>query len=60
MVTGRERKGLGIQIKRMIKDSKAKPNITTEKSKSFSDVVIRLCDVYSEIKLGGKGEEEEI
>lgn len=47
-------KGIGnrIQIERMIKDSKAKkPNITTEKCKSCSDVVLRLCDVYSEIKV---------
>ncbi len=44
----------------MIKDTQMKPNITTEKCKSCSDVVFRSCDVYSEIKLFGKRKERHI
>lgn len=51
---------MGVPIKRMIKDSQMKPNITTEKCKSCSDVVFRLCDVYSAIKLVGKREERHV
>lgn len=51
---------MGIQIKRMIKDRKMKPNITTQKCKHCSDVVLILGDVYSEIKLVGKREERVI
>lgn len=36
----------------MVKDNKTRLNISNGGCKSFSDVVLRLFDVYNKIKLG--------